>query len=232
MPSAQSCPSPRPPGCSRRPLCPRDSAGNLAGAGSSPPRERARIPHLCCTGWGLLYHQRRREAPIQEEAPPSRTTHGDHPVRPLPLNEGIHLTKPARARVPQTGTDGLRPPLTGLGVAEHRGAVGEGGAAAEVAAAAAAAHAAPPRGRRGLDFLAGADCGRGHTVMAVGRAPGHVPACTVVGWVPVTHTVTWGWVGSPRHARSPTAVGQSLGHTRSRPWAWPLGHVPASTVVG
>ena len=82
------------------PLCPRDSAGNLAGAGSSPPRERARIPHLCCTGWGLLYHQRRREAPIQEAAPPSRTTHGDHPVRPLPLNEGIRLTKPARARVP------------------------------------------------------------------------------------------------------------------------------------
>ena len=68
--------------------------------------------------------------------------------------------------------------------------------------------------------------------MAVRRAPGHVLACTVVGWVPGTRTVTWGWVGSPGHARSPTAVGQAPGHTWSRPWAWSLGHVPASTVVG
>lgn len=49
-------------------------------------------------------------------------------------------------------------PLTGLGVAEHRGAAAEGGAAAEVATAAAAAHAAPSHRRHDLDLLAGADC--------------------------------------------------------------------------
>lgn len=55
--------------------------------------------------------------------------------------------------------------LTGLGVAEHRGAAAERRAAAEVAAAAAAAHAAPPHGRRDLDLLAGADCrGEANTV--------------------------------------------------------------------
>lgn len=55
--------------------------------------------------------------------------------------------------------------LTRLGVAEHRGAAAERRAAAEVAAAAAAAHAAPPRGRRDLDLLAGADCrGEANTV--------------------------------------------------------------------
>ena len=68
--------------------------------------------------------------------------------------------------------------------------------------------------------------------MAVGRAPGHVPACTVVGWVPGTRTVTWGWVGSPGHVRSPMEVGQARGHARSWPCAWSLGHEPASTVVG
>lgn len=55
--------------------------------------------------------------------------------------------------------------LTGLGVAEHRGAAAERRAAAEVAAAAAAAHAAPPHGRHDLDLLARADCrGEANTV--------------------------------------------------------------------
>lgn len=97
LPACPSCPSLRPPDGSRRAPLPEDSPGNRPGPGSSPPRERARIPYLSCTGWGFC-------TPIQEEAPPNRTAHGDPPVRPPPLNAGIRLTaRPRPQSLGQTG---------------------------------------------------------------------------------------------------------------------------------
>lgn len=208
LPACPSCPSLRPLDGSRRVPPPEDAPGNLSGAGSSPPRERAHIPYLSYTGWGFCTTSAAGKPPSKRRRPQTAPRAEIPPVRPPPLNEGIRLT--ARPRPQSLGqTDGPRPPLTRLGVAEHRRAVGEGGAAAEVAAAAAAAHAAPPRGRRDLDLLAGADCGRGHAVTAMGRAPGHA-------WSPE------GWAG-PRdtcsHSRRGLGPGDTRGHARQ--WGGP-----------
>lgn len=88
---------------------------------------------------------------------------------PAPLISVSQGTQHAQGpKPPQTGAVTLLS-LTGLGVAEHRGAAAERWAAAEVTAAAAAAHAAPPHGRHDLDLFAGADCrGEASTVTEQG----------------------------------------------------------------